>query len=507
MDRSAQPTEPLIIPQWMPARRTSRFHPGDALKRALDILASFFGLLLLSPFFLVIAWMIRRDSPGPVFYHGQRAGRGGKAFTILKFRTMYERPDSYQGASVTVRGDERITPFGQWLRDTKLNELPQLWNILIGEMSLVGPRPEDPAIAAAWPEDTRRLVLSIRPGLTSPASIIYRNEEELLDPDRVMDDYLRSILPDKLRLDELYVRNRSFYSDLDVIFATLTSLLPRIRRLPVPESVLFSGPLYNLIRRYLSWFALDALTSLIAILITGAAWRLNGPLNIGLLRALVAALGMSFLVSLSNTLFGLKKIVWRYASPTYVFDLGLSLAASLLILWLIDENVAPQPLLPGRMILVFGMLTFFGFVLTRYRERLVTGLASRWMQARSGTAAIAERVLVVGAGECGELAIWMLQKSQYASAFTIVGFVDDDFRKQNYRMIGYPILGTTRDIPELVKRHHVDLILFAISRCTKKERERMLALCRATPARLVIVPDFIDLFKHALEKQGVEEAA
>ncbi|HNZ14278.1 MAG TPA: sugar transferase, partial [Anaerolineaceae bacterium] len=117
------------------------------LRRTLDILAALGGLLFLAPFFAVIAIVIRRDSPGPVFYRGPRVGLHGKEFGILKFRTMYECPESYAGSAVTTSGDSRITPLGRWLRDSKINELPQLWNVLVGEMSLVGPRPEDPKLA------------------------------------------------------------------------------------------------------------------------------------------------------------------------------------------------------------------------------------------------------------------------------------------------------------------------------------------------------------------------
>ena len=163
---------------------------GNLVKRAFDILIASLGLMLGAPFFIYVALRIKRDSVGPVFYRGARVGRGGKDFQILKFRTMYERPESYQGPRVTAQGDPRITPYGKWLRDTKLNELPQLWNVLKGEMSLVGPRPEDPHIVDGWPEDVRREVLSVRPGITSPASVIYRNEEGLLQNEQVMDLYV-----------------------------------------------------------------------------------------------------------------------------------------------------------------------------------------------------------------------------------------------------------------------------------------------------------------------------
>ena len=150
------------------------------IRRTLDILVSFFGLLLLSPLFLYIGIRLKKDSPGPIFYRGPRAGRGGKTFGILKFRTMFETEHSYNGSRITAAGDERVTPFGKFLRDAKLNELPQLWNVLVGDMSLVGPRPEDPTIASQWEPAVRDLILSIRPGITSPASVLYRDEEKIL---------------------------------------------------------------------------------------------------------------------------------------------------------------------------------------------------------------------------------------------------------------------------------------------------------------------------------------
>ncbi len=216
---------------------TSLMHPINAfLKRLMDVLISVLGLLLLSPVFAVTAVLIRRDSPGPVFFHSQRMGRGETLFTIHKFRTMYVDGSSSDGPKVTASGDKRITPLGRQLRHTKINELPQLWNVLKGEMSMVGPRPEDPEYAMKWPEDVRREVLSVRPGVTSPASIIYRDEEEILNSASLMDDYMIRILPEKLRLDQLYVRNHTLLGDLDVLFMTMILLLPRIRKSQVQES-------------------------------------------------------------------------------------------------------------------------------------------------------------------------------------------------------------------------------------------------------------------------------
>ena len=147
-------------------------------KRTFDIIIALIGLIVLLPFWAIIAILIKRDTPGPIFYRGPRVGKDGNIFKILKFRTMFEHPESYSGPRVTSKEDNRITPFGHWLRNTKINEFPQLWNVLVGDMSLVGPRPEDPELVKTWPEDARQEILSVRPGITCPASVLYHDEEQ-----------------------------------------------------------------------------------------------------------------------------------------------------------------------------------------------------------------------------------------------------------------------------------------------------------------------------------------
>jgi hypothetical protein len=418
---------------------------------------------------------------------------------------MYEHIGSYNGTRVTAKDDQRITPFGRWLRDTKMNELPQLWNVLIGEMSFVGPRPEDPDIVATWTEEMRREVLSVRPGITSPASVIYRDEEALLTSQGIMDQYLQSILPEKLRLDQLYVRNHGLINDLDVIFMTFVLLLPKIRKIGVDESTLFSGPLYNFTRRYLSWFVIDTLVAFLSISFVGVLWRFGEPLNLGLGPALGIAIAIALLLGITNTLFGLKRITWRYASPTYVLDLAFSTGISLIILSLLDYYLFTPPLIPLRLIADVGVLTFLGFVVTRYRERIFTGLASRWLAARGQTGALGERVLIIGAGECGELAVWLLKKSRYRNAFAIVGFVDDDFHKQNYKINNYPIMGTTRDIPNLVAKKNIGMILYAISKCSATDRKRILTLCKGTSTRVVIIPNLMKALEESMQKMSEKD--
>ena len=194
-----------------------------SLKRAFDLAASGIGLLLLSPLLLALAAWIRLDSPGPVFFRQERIGLRGRPFRIYKFRSM--RVD-HSGPQITVGADDRITRSGHIIRAYKLDELPQLLNVFLGDMSLVGPRPEVPRYVALYPADVRAEVLSVRPGITDLASVQYRSESTLLaqsaDPERT---YVDTILPAKLALCRQYVRERSLGLDLKIIGMTLGILL------------------------------------------------------------------------------------------------------------------------------------------------------------------------------------------------------------------------------------------------------------------------------------------
>lgn len=195
------------------------------MKRLFDLVASAAGLVVLSPAFAVIALLIRRDSPGPVFFRQRRVGRHGEDFLIFKFRTMRTEV-SGKGRELTVKDDDRVTRIGATLRHYKLDELPQLINVVRGEMSLVGPRPEVPRYVAAWDDETRATVLSVRPGMTDLASIKYRNESALLeasaDPEKT---YLEEIAPAKNALTIHYVRHRTLWLDLKIIGQTFLAIL------------------------------------------------------------------------------------------------------------------------------------------------------------------------------------------------------------------------------------------------------------------------------------------
>jgi len=196
-------------------------------KRIFDLVFATLGLVLLSPLFLVIAICIRLDSPGPVFFRQERVGRFGIIFRIHKFRTMRGRHERERlGPLLTSSGDSRITKVGSILRRYKLDELVQLIDVVKGDMSLVGARPEVPKFVEFYPEQVKARILSLPPGMTDLASIAYRNENDILaaceDPER---EYIEKILPDKLRYYEEYVNHRSLWLDFTVILRTITAIL------------------------------------------------------------------------------------------------------------------------------------------------------------------------------------------------------------------------------------------------------------------------------------------
>jgi lipopolysaccharide/colanic/teichoic acid biosynthesis glycosyltransferase len=193
------------------------------MKRLFDVVASGLGILLLSPLLATIAGLVRLSSPGPVFFRHERVGRRFHPFGVLKFRTMVQDAPA-RGGPITVGDDPRITPVGKWLRKFKVDELPQLFNVLVGDMSLVGPRPEVRRYVEMFADDYAE-ILSVRPGITDLASIKYRDEQTILgqaaDPAL---EYARVVLPEKIRLAHDYVQRRSFWLDLTILLGTVLCL-------------------------------------------------------------------------------------------------------------------------------------------------------------------------------------------------------------------------------------------------------------------------------------------
>ncbi len=194
------------------------------MKRVFDLIFSLFGIAVLLPVYLIIALLISVDSKGGVIYRQERTGKEGKTFRVLKFRTM--RPDSFNKGALTVGSrDPRITNIGYYLRKYKLDELPQLFNVLWGEMSFVGPRPEVKKYTDLYTKEQQK-VLQVRPGITDYASIKYRNENDLLsaseDPEKL---YIEEIMPEKLNLNLKYINDNNVFKDIKIIFDTFHAII------------------------------------------------------------------------------------------------------------------------------------------------------------------------------------------------------------------------------------------------------------------------------------------
>jgi len=200
-------------------------------KRWLDLIAATSGVILLSPFLVVVAIAVRLSSPGPAFFRQIRIGQFGRKFRIFKFRSMVGEPRG-RGALLTAAGDPRITTLGRWLRSTKIDELPQLFNVIVGDMSIVGPRPEVPAYVLAY-DERQKTVLSVKPGISGISANV--REEELMASQTDKEDYyISTIMPAKLEFDIAYSREVRFATDMKILFGAVGSVARRITEILFP---------------------------------------------------------------------------------------------------------------------------------------------------------------------------------------------------------------------------------------------------------------------------------
>jgi lipopolysaccharide/colanic/teichoic acid biosynthesis glycosyltransferase/O-antigen/teichoic acid export membrane protein len=279
------------------AQRSFAGNVDDALRRTLDLAAATIALTLLSPLLLVLALLVRASSPGPVLFVQERSGRHGRPFRLLKLRTMRTGADG--GMQITVDGDPRVTRVGRMLRRTKLDELPQLWNVLRGDMSLVGPRPEVPRYVAGL-NDEQRAVLAVRPGITDPASIAFRDESELLsryeNPERA---YRDEILPHKIALSLDYLARRTVWTDLGVLLRTAAVLLGRR-----PQGDATAGATASLGGQVVSGIKWSAVAyysdSILRLGISILLARLLSPTEFGLIALATSVVGILALVQESG---------------------------------------------------------------------------------------------------------------------------------------------------------------------------------------------------------------
>ncbi|MGO9119735.1 MAG: sugar transferase [Desulfomonilaceae bacterium] len=409
-------------------------------KRAFDIIVSLIGLIIASPLMCAIALLIKLESRGPIFYSCVRAGKGNSLFGMLKFRTMVDNADNID-CKLCGSDDVRVTRLGSFLRRTKLNELPQLFNVLIGQMSMVGPRPEDPKFLKYYPEQWQ-IVLSVQPGIAGPNQILNRNEEDAFvaseDPERL---YVEQILPDKLDRDIDYVRSHSLFGDF-MVLATAA------------YHTLFKGfTFHDLLsrRRTIQLIFYDTVLSLLAY--AAANWvRFETlplqPYIINNFAIIVLANPFVFFT------MGVYKTNIRFFSvPDFIQLLRAVSVAGIVLVGMSYFLMFGS----GHSRAVFAAYPVF-LAIAMTGARLVARLLRERKELQTTNNGDKVRVLIYGAGRLGTET---LRRVYFQSAVEIVGFVDDNEELKGQTVLGAKILGSGRDLEFLKSLYDIKQVIIA----------------------------------------------
>ncbi len=443
-------------------------------KRIVDIVVSIVGLVLLAPFLLIIALLIKLDSSGPVFFRQERVGPGGRGFRIFKYRTMVQ--GAYKmGSRLTTKRDPRVTRVGQILRWLKLDEMPQLINVLVGDMSLIGPRPEDPHFVAFYDENQRR-VLGVRPGMLGPSQILGRDELESY-PEGLKDTeqyYVDHILPEKLERDLEYVDTASFRGDMNLlvrgVWATVigtvkTKFLWR-RRYRIALVLLDAGLI--LTSCYLAFMIRNEFT------LPDRVQFFFFPLLITLVVR-----------SLSLAYFGAYQGVLAYFGLWDTLALVKAIAASALIAggltFFIGLQSFPRSVFVMDSVLVLLMLAGLRFVLRG---------VSRGRTRQAGTHR--EKALIVGAGMGGEQIVRALLDDP-ACPYRPVGFIDESPERWGSMIHGIRILGGAAEVPLAVSANGIEAVFICVSDLSERGVADVVETCQKVGVEYRVVPTLSDL--------------
>ncbi len=471
-------------------------------------------LLAALPVLALAAIAIVLTSRGPVLFRQERVGCGGRRFVLFKLRTMRITPG---GLEVTAKNDPRITRVGRLLRRAKLDELPQLWNVVRGDMSLVGPRPEVPRYVdltnPLW-----RKVLSVRPGVTDSSTLRLFDEEAVLSKVKGDRDvfYREQLLPLKLRECLSCLERRTWKSDLTTLFRTGLDL--PLLSWPAPAGAGGSpsvgapgggGPSGDAAaaeagRRHglrlpvrLIQFVLDfgvLVAAFVGAYLLRFDFRMPPKEFVNALYQLPAVVLIQFCVL---ALAGIYRFIWRYVglreARTILFaSVGAALPALALRFWL-PEALATWRV-PLSVIVIDAMLAFLGVLGLRLMRRALFEYREKRSRSSRAIGATRSRALLVGAGRAGVLAAHEIF-AQDDMGLEVQGFVDDDPGKAGAQIHGFRVLGTTADLPRLVRELKIDQVVITIARITRPKILRIIDVCRKIPVKLLIVPGLYEILQ------------
>lgn len=486
-------------------------------KRFFDVAVALLLLAGLLPLLLLLAVWIRLDSPGPVFYLSKRMGKGGRPFTLYKFRTMYQHSQPVRaadGSYLVAERDPRVTRVGRVLR-TGLDELPQLLNVLQGHMSLIGPR-ADPPEACAYYSVADRKRLAVRPGITGLAQVNGRSQ-----------------IPPAQRhaYDLAYVEHPSLRLDLCIALLTVAEVLPFMARVaPGSQTYLRTETAHlaagqkrkgkmdhqsavNMRRQYVRRMVLDCGMIPLAFLLALAA-QCNGRCPAGQVEAVWAALvGVTAVHILINALSGIYRRLWALADLRDAWLVLRASAIATLLLWGLSALFGLFPGLEPGTIVVAGLVNALLSTGFKYRRYLLPASGHELSESLhvSNHHLPQERALLVGATPMAQQAAASLAHQNAAAKIKIVGCVDDDNEKVGMSLNGTAVLGTTAQIADLVESLRIDVVIIAVEEMSRDKLWRLIAACQETPAQIKVLPDVTNLmdqrYKHplALRELNVED--
>lgn len=445
---------------------------GELAKHCLDFSLALLGVLCLLPLFVAVALLIKLDTPGPIFFRQKRVGRFGKPFHIFKFRTMVD--GAYlMGSRLTVKRDPRVTRLGKFLRWSKLDELPQLLNVLRGDMNLIGPRPEDPHFVEYY-TPVQRQVLSVRPGIVGPSQIQGRNEVEDY-PDGIKDTeryYVEHILPPKLQRDLEYVQSATFFSDLGLLVHGVWITVRGAFR---------AEYLWNR-RRRIALLAMDTVLIAVSyILACMIRFDFDWPAGEVTLRALALLLILRPPILIY---FGSYQVILSYFGVWDMFALFKAVSAGSLLVASLAYFAGLQSH-PRSLFVIEWALLMSLLVGSRYVLRA-------WTRRHPRRATVRAKAIVVGAGRGGEQILRSLVEDP-SSSYRPIGFIDESQERWGSRIHGVKVLGGPAELALALSANGVEVVFVCLSDVSEDTAREVASVCAAAGVECRMLPALSDL--------------